>query len=93
MNFLAATNAKPVRNMDAEMQSLQEAQEKRSVIVSNREARQERIATKVAASSAKSDQAPDCSTHPDAPHGFNRNASHSLDRYVCDCEGWKPDEL
>jgi hypothetical protein len=29
-----------------------------------------------------------CSTHPDAPHGFDRTASHSLDRYVCDCEGW-----
>lgn len=24
-----------------------------------------------------------CSTHPDAP---------ALDRYVCDCEGWTPDE-
>lgn len=32
-----------------------------------------------------------CSTHPDAPHGFNRNASHSAGRYVCDCEGWMPD--
>lgn len=31
-----------------------------------------------------------CSTHPDAPHGFNRDASHSEDRYVCDCEGWVP---
>lgn len=29
-----------------------------------------------------------CSTHPDAPHGFNRTSSHTLDRYVCDCEGW-----
>jgi hypothetical protein len=33
-----------------------------------------------------------CSPHPDAPHGFNRNASHSSDRYVCNCEGWVPDE-
>lgn len=32
----------------------------------------------------------DCSTHPDAPHGFDRTASHSLGRYVCDCEGWAP---
>lgn len=32
-----------------------------------------------------------CNPHPDAPHGFNRNASHSLGRYVCDCEGWKPE--
>ena len=35
--------------------------------------------------------APVCSTHPGAPHGFDRNMSHSLDRYVCDCEGWIPD--
>jgi hypothetical protein len=33
---------------------------------------------------------PDCKTHPDAPHGFDRNASHSEDRYVCECEGWEP---
>lgn len=32
-----------------------------------------------------------CSTHPDAPHGFNRNASHNAGRYVCDCEGWSPE--
>lgn len=32
----------------------------------------------------------DCNLHPDAPHGFDRNASHSEDRYVCDCEGWVP---
>jgi len=34
------------------------------------------------------EQAPACSQDPDAPHGFNRNASHSLGRYVCDCEGF-----
>jgi hypothetical protein len=33
---------------------------------------------------------PDCKTHPDAPHGFDSNASHSADRYVCECEGWEP---
>ena len=33
-----------------------------------------------------------CKTHPDAPHGFDRNASHSLDRYVCRCEHWEPEE-
>lgn len=32
-----------------------------------------------------------CSEHPDAPHGFNRNASHTNHRYTCDCEGWQPD--
>jgi hypothetical protein len=32
-----------------------------------------------------------CNPHPDAPHGFNRNASHTEGRYVCDCEGWSPD--
>ena len=31
-----------------------------------------------------------CKTHPDAPHGFDRNASHSEDRYVCECEYWEP---
>lgn len=33
-----------------------------------------------------------CSDHPDAPHGFDRNASHNAGHYVCDCEGWTPDE-
>ena len=33
-------------------------------------------------------QPPKCNPHPMAPHGFNRQASHSADRYVCDCEGW-----
>ena len=36
------------------------------------------------------DNTPNCKTHPDAPHGFDRNASHSEDRYVCECEGWEP---
>jgi len=27
-----------------------------------------------------------CSDHPDAPHGFNRNASHEVGHYVCECE-------
>jgi len=31
-----------------------------------------------------------CKTHPDAPHGYDRNASLSLDRYVCECESWEP---
>lgn len=31
-----------------------------------------------------------CKSHPDAPHGFCRDASHSLDRYVCECEFWEP---
>lgn len=31
-----------------------------------------------------------CKDHPDAPHGFDRNASHSEDRYVCECESWEP---
>ena len=31
-----------------------------------------------------------CSTHPDAPHGFVRNASHSVGHYVCECSGWTP---
>ena len=31
-----------------------------------------------------------CSQHPKAPHGFDRNASHSAHRYVCECESWEP---
>ena len=30
-----------------------------------------------------------CKTHPDAPHGFVRNASHTENRYVCECEYWE----
>lgn len=33
-----------------------------------------------------------CNQHPDAPHGFDRNASHNADRYVCECESWSPDD-
>jgi hypothetical protein len=32
---------------------------------------------------------PPCKTHPDAPHGFSRNASHNAGRVVCECEHWK----
>jgi hypothetical protein len=35
-------------------------------------------------------ETPSCKTDPRAPHGFDRNASHSADRYVCECEGWEP---
>jgi hypothetical protein len=31
-----------------------------------------------------------CKNHPEAPHGFDRNSSHSEDRYVCECEHWTP---
>jgi hypothetical protein len=31
-----------------------------------------------------------CNPHPDAPHGFMRDASHNADRYVCECESWEP---
>ena len=31
-----------------------------------------------------------CNPHPDAPHGFDRNASLAEGRYVCECEGWMP---
>lgn len=33
-----------------------------------------------------------CKDHPDAPHGFCRNESHTQDRYVCECEFWEPEE-
>lgn len=35
---------------------------------------------------------PECNPHPNAPHGFDRNSSHSEDRYVCECESWTPPE-
>jgi hypothetical protein len=31
----------------------------------------------------------ECNTHPNAPHGFLRNASHNAGRYVCECEHWE----
>jgi hypothetical protein len=31
-----------------------------------------------------------CNPHPKAPHSFMRNASHTEDRYVCECEAWDP---
>lgn len=31
----------------------------------------------------------DCKTHPDAPHGFMRDASHSAGEYVCECAFWE----
>jgi hypothetical protein len=34
-----------------------------------------------------------CKTHPDAPHGFDRGASHTLDRYVCECEFWEEPKM
>jgi hypothetical protein len=30
----------------------------------------------------------ECNPHPNAPHGFLRDASHSAGRYVCECEWW-----
>lgn len=34
-----------------------------------------------------------CNPHPDAPHGFDRNSSHSEDRYVCECEFWEEPKM
>ena len=34
-----------------------------------------------------------CKPHPDAPHGFVRGASHSEDRYVCECEFWEEPKM
>jgi len=33
-----------------------------------------------------------CNDHPDAPHGFDRDSSHALGRYVCECEGWEEEQ-
>jgi len=40
----------------------------------------------------QAEQEPSCNQHPDAPHGFARNASHNAGRYVCECEGWEPEQ-
>lgn len=40
----------------------------------------------------QAEQEPSCNQHPDAPHGFDRNASHNAHRYVCECEGWEPEQ-
>ena len=37
-----------------------------------------------------SDDEVPCKTHPNAPHGFLRNSSHTAGRYVCECENWEP---
>ena len=47
------------------------------------------VAIKEALRQALTPEVP-CKTDPRAPHGFDRNASHSADRYVCECEGWEP---
>ena len=36
------------------------------------------------------DETYECKKHPCAPHGYDRNGSHSEDRYVCTCEYWTP---
>lgn len=38
-----------------------------------------------------SEQKP-CNEHPNAPHGFMRNASHEAGHYVCECHFWNPEE-
>ncbi len=30
----------------------------------------------------------ECNPHPNAPHGFLREASHNAGRFVCECEWW-----
>jgi hypothetical protein len=34
----------------------------------------------------------ECNPHPNAPHGFLRQASHAANRYVCECEWWDENE-
>ena len=48
---------------------------------------------KQAADMLEADSEPKCSEHPDAPHGFSRNASHSVGRYVCECEAVEHEHL
>jgi hypothetical protein len=41
----------------------------------------------------QSDKEVPCSDHVNAPHGFNRNASHGNNRYTCECEGWEEEMI
>jgi hypothetical protein len=43
------------------------------------------------AAPAPEDMAVQCNSHPEAPHGFLRDASHLANRYVCECESWRPE--
>ena len=51
-----------------------------------------RLCQEAATALAEPEQKPQCNSHPKAPHGFLRNASHNENRYVCECEGWEPYE-
>ena len=42
------------------------------------------------ATSQGTEEAVECKSDHRAPHGFLRNESASLDRYVCECEFWEP---
>ena len=57
--------------------------------MSTREELVKDVDTAMAAWHADDDVGVKCKPHPDAPHGFLRNASHSAGRYVCECEHWK----
>lgn len=50
------------------------------------------VQQKIEAALAEPVQELQCNPHPMAPHGFMRNDSHTLGRYVCACEGWDPYE-
>lgn len=57
-----------------------------------REERVDRAIGALKAELAKPDPEPVCSRHPDAPHGFDRNGSHTSGRHVCLCANWSPGE-
>jgi hypothetical protein len=81
--MLRSTSRELSRTLDSLKTMFSEAQE----LVKENKALRDRLAQP----EPQPEEVP-CKTHPDAPHGFDRNASHSADRYVCECESWEPPE-
>jgi hypothetical protein len=61
-------------------------------VLADYEGPMEQAITAFKAALEQPEQEPQCNPHPNAPHGFLRNASHTEGRYVCACEYWQPYE-
>jgi hypothetical protein len=61
-------------------------------VLADYEGPMEQAITALKAALEQQEQEPQCNPHPNAPHGFLRNASHTEGRYVCACAYWQPYE-
>lgn len=82
---------KDVADIESAMTDLREALQTNQVLEKLDELKQKRPVKTYAGGKPNYVIEPECSTHADAPHGFDRNGSHNAGRYVCTCEGWRPD--